>query len=159
MKRAHAVAKLGAAMQVLLDLQQRWHMRLVVGGSMPLLGLRLVNDVDVLVHPDSWATLELVQPYEGVMGVSECGNPKFTISTDIGIDIEFFKDSYPEGFAYLDLQPEGYAEWAGLPIWTLDQCRRWKQAFGRPKDLADIRLIEAHLLGGGDRVLGVEVYV
>lgn len=33
----------------------------------------------------------------------------------------------------------------GVPFASLEEERKWKTAFGRPKDLADLRLMEAHL--------------
>ncbi len=34
----------------------------------------------------------------------------------------------------------------GIPFAPLQEVLQWKRAFGRPKDLADIKLIEAYLL-------------
>jgi hypothetical protein len=33
----------------------------------------------------------------------------------------------------------------GVPFAPLDEVLKWKRAFGRPKDLSDVRLIEEHL--------------
>lgn len=35
----------------------------------------------------------------------------------------------------------------GVPFAPLDEVLKWKRAFGRPKDVADVQLIEEHLRG------------
>jgi hypothetical protein len=119
--------------------------RYVVFGSGPLAahGIRETGDVDLLVttalyealRADGWEEKILGGPFGGrflVRGVYEV-----TDSWDYG-------DYNPTPEALI-----AAAEMInGIPFAPLAEVLRWKQAFGRPKDLADVELIEQHLRGG-----------
>lgn len=114
----------------------------VVFGSGPLMahGIRDTTDVDLFVTPslyqtlkaDGWAEKELTGPNGGLYLVS-------------GIYEAY--DTWPCGD--YDPTPEAIIAAAdliqGVPFTPLAEVLKWKRAFGRPKDAADVELIEHHL--------------
>jgi hypothetical protein len=114
----------------------------VVFGAGPLAahGIRETNDVDLFVTPmlyqllkaDGWEEKELNNPPGGVClfrGIYEAD------------------DTWRYGD--YDPTPEAVISMAdvmqGVPFAPLIEVSKWKRAFGRPKDAADVGLIERHL--------------
>jgi hypothetical protein len=111
--------------------------RFVIAGGYAMRKYRQIHDLDISVHPDDWKKLRvLVSGTDNI--ASGSGDPKY----DVG-KIEFFYTWYPRGFAYLDLEKEGFdVDENGFPCWSVDQTIRWKKKFGRPKDLQDIQILK-----------------
>ena len=104
----------------------------IIGGSIGLRHLRPIHDLDVALHPMCWERL-LDSGRGELFPLPELKN------------VEFFRTSWPKGFGYNDTISWG----EGIDVhdryhkvWTLKQTLEWKRALGRPKDLADIELIE-----------------
>ncbi len=114
----------------------------VVFGAGPLAahGVRETTDVDLFVTPtlyqalkaDGWEEKELTNPPGGVClfrGIYEAD------------DTWHYGDYDPK--------PEELIQAAevieGVPFAPLVEVLKWKRAFGRPKDVADVGLIERHL--------------
>lgn len=114
----------------------------VVFGSGPLAahGIRETTDVDLFtttslyqqLKAEGWEEKELGGPHGGLHLVS---------------GIYEADDTWHYG-AY-DPTPEaliaGAAVIDGVPFAPLLEVLKWKQAFGRPKDIADVRLIEQYM--------------
>lgn len=110
--------------------------RFVIAGSYGMRTYREPHDLDILVHPHDWEKVE--EECDGLSPVAGAHGPSFSF----GGDVELFRDSWPRGFAFLDLQ--GYKkDEHGFTCWTLEMTIQWKKAFGRPKDLADIKVVES----------------
>lgn len=108
--------------------------RYVIGGSYPMRNIRPSHDYDLIVHPQDWELL--LANNIGQRALAASGSEKI----DAGDTIEMFKESYPKGFSYLDMSRYDTDEY-GRPTWTLDQMIKWKLAFGRDKDIKDLKLL------------------
>jgi hypothetical protein len=120
--------------------------RFVIGGSYGMRHIRPPHDLDLLIHNADWEALKraiggMCKPVEGAHGES----------LDLGDSVEAFKESWPTGFAYADLMGGYTQDENGFWCWSLDQTRKWKRAFRRPKDVQDLRLIEDHLIENWER--------
>lgn len=114
----------------------------VVFGGGPLMahGIRDTSDVDLFVMPtlyqvlkaDGWEETELPGPHGGL----------YLVNGIYEADDTWHYHEY-------DPTPEHVISIAdviqGIPFAPLTEVLKWKQAWGRPKDLADIPLIEQHL--------------
>ena len=113
-------------------------------GSVPLAahGIRESNDIDILVAPDVYARLK------GTPGWEAKVKPNGNAYLGKG-DIEVFEDWQKIG-SYIP-NPKRLIEEAdmieGMPVITLKDIVEWKKAFGREKDLEDVRLVEEFLAG------------
>jgi hypothetical protein len=109
----------------------------VVTGSGPLAvrELREANDIDIQVDDELWAQLE------SVYGPSEDGR---VLSVDADVDVH--RDSAYEpltGAGDLSEQVRAADVIEGVAFMSLGHTKASKRAKGRPKDLEDIRLVEA----------------
>lgn len=123
--------------RMLLECAQMAGIRFVIAGSYGMREVRAPRDFDVLVHPEDWE--KLVDLLKDVAGFrrKECRS-----GDCVAVDqVEFFNASFPAGFAYTDITDYGVDQ-NGFPCWKLHHTKRWKTAFGRPKDKADLELIE-----------------
>lgn len=114
----------------------------VVFGSGPLMahGIRDTTDVDLFVTPTLYQTLKADGWDE-----KELNNPPGGVC--------LFRGTYEadDTWHYGDYDPTpeeiiGIADMIqGVPFAPLVEVLKWKQAFGRPKDVADVGLIEQYL--------------
>jgi hypothetical protein len=106
-------------------------------GPVGIRGMREINDADIIVAPDLY--MELVGKY----GEEEKGGiKKVVISPSIEV---FSTGSFPHKFPGEPSVEEQIAEAeviAGLPFVKLEYVVFFKQAWGRDKDFADLKLIE-----------------
>jgi hypothetical protein len=112
----------------------------VVFGSCPLAaaGIREAGDIDLMVSQEMFAELKK-------NGWTEIN--KSTDNTPLVFDIfEAYSNwkfgSYNPSFENL-LSSSTKVD--GIPFASLQEVRKWKVASGRPKDLADIKLIDKYL--------------
>lgn len=118
------------------------HGQYVVFGSGPLAvhGIRETNDIDLLVTTELYNQLkeEGWEEREWELG-----------GTYLSKDICEVDDSWIYGD--YDPEPEEIIAIAemhdGVPFAPITEVLKWKQAFGRPKDLEDIELIRAYQEG------------
>lgn len=117
----------------------------VVFGSGPLAvrGIRESSDVDLLVTEDLYQVLKK-QGWEE----KEWEWGGFYLYKD-GVEAD---DSYTsQGYtADIPLMIANADIIESIPFATLAEILRWKQAYGRPKDLADITLVQNYLAFHGD---------
>jgi hypothetical protein len=109
----------------------------VLAGSIPmgLADLRAVNDADVIVSDRLWKELTRRYPVEHNAIGAPC------IYTG---HVEILNSWYGHTGNVSELIAQ--AEMVhGFPTLPLEWVRRWKLLSARPKDLADVELIEAHL--------------
>ncbi len=112
----------------------------VVYGSCPLAaaGIREVKDIDLVVSPEVLANLKKA----GWREVEKAPNDK-PITHDV------FEAHDKRGFSSYSPTLEHLQRTAtiinGVPFASLEEVRKWKAASGRPKDLADIELINEYL--------------
>ena len=116
--------------------------KFVVMGSYAMRHLRPTHDLDITVDPSDWD--KLTKSGLGELDRAPMsGNPRYLVTSSDIPEIEFFYTSYPKGYEYRALAPEGYdKDRHGNQVWTRDQLIRWKKEFGRPKDLRDIAMLE-----------------
>ena len=115
----------------------------VIGGSAPLLAHGLidaVNDIDIVARGAAWArACEL-----GTAQPGEHGDRRVRLCDGL---VEVFDGWSLMPWCADDLVAE--AQWhAGLPFMPLARVLDFKRRLARPKDVAHIRLIEAHLRDG-----------
>lgn len=113
---------------------------IIGSGSMDLAGIREAKDIDIIVKENLWKTLAKKYPVTR----NEATN-KFNIK--IG-DIEIGKDLNPyTGSVEKVIENSEVVE--GVAFASLEDVREIKKAFGRQKDLDDVKLIEEYL---GDEI-------
>ncbi len=114
----------------------------VVFGSGPLMarGLRESHDLDVLARGAAWEKARAA----GEPRLSKQGDPAAVF---FGGEIEVF-GSWGPGVWDVDGLIDGADVIDGIRFATLENVLKWKRLLGRPKDLADIALIEAYLGDG-----------
>ena len=112
----------------------------VVFGSCPLAlaGIREANDVDMVVSPDLFKQLKLA-------GWKELHkNPD-----DIPLIYDVFEAHENWGFSSYSPSLKQLLATAdivdGVPFASLEEVRKWKAYGERPKDIADLALIDAYL--------------
>jgi hypothetical protein len=109
----------------------------VLAGSVPmgLAELRAVNDIDVIVSDSLWE--ELIHRYAFEY------NSVGALCIRIG-HIEILNSWYGHkgNVSELIAQAQTVRE---LPVMPLEWVRQWKRFSGRPKDLADLEIIDAYL--------------
>jgi hypothetical protein len=114
----------------------------VVFGSGPLMahGIRDSADVDLFVTPTLYQTLKADGWEE-----KELNNPPGGVCLFRGI----YEADDTWHYGVYDPTPEQVISVAEVihevPFAPLTEVLRWKRAFGRPKDVADVELIERHL--------------
>lgn len=112
----------------------------VVYGSCPLAaaGIREANDIDIYATQD---VMEMLR----VRGWKEVrkGMRDVPLSYDVfDVHDNWSFGAYDPTLEHLLTTADVYD---GVPFASLDEVRKWKVASGRPKDLEDIALIDAHL--------------
>lgn len=113
-------------------------------GSAPLMirGLRESRDLDAVARGAAWA--KAVSPAERLEKPAGGG----TKAVLAGGDIEFF-DVWGPGEWDIDDLIDTADVIDGVRFVSLDRVAKWKSLMGRPKDLADLELIERYRRGGG----------
>ncbi len=112
----------------------------VVFGSGPLWvrGLRESHDLDILARGSAWERAKQVGQLGTVVGSDR---PVVRIP---GMAIEIFDTWYPGAW-----DEQGIIDRAemidGLPFASLADVQAWKKRMGRPKDLADLRLLAEYV--------------
>lgn len=122
----------------------------VVFGSCPLalVGLREAGDVDMLVNDETFARLR----QDGWREVDK-GKDDNPLAHDVFEAHNSWKFSaYNPTLQHL-LATGTVID--GVPFASLDEVRKWKAASGRPKDFADIELIDGYLSKNIDEVVDV----
>jgi hypothetical protein len=112
----------------------------VVFGSCPMAaaGIREANDIDLLVSNEIFEKLK----HDGWQELRKS-------SDDIPLIYDVFEAHNTWNFS--SYQPtlktliSGASVLDGIPFASLGEVRKWKLSSGRPKDLRDIELIDAHL--------------
>lgn len=106
----------------------------VVFGSCPmaLVGLREARDIDLVVSPEVFARLKTA----GWKVVKKDGKDDW-LARDV------FEAHNERDFLQTLLSSATMAD--GVPFASLQNLKKWKQDFGREKDLADIKLIDGYL--------------
>ena len=102
-----------------------------------LAGLREAQDIDLFVTPELYAQLH--QAGWQQIDKGEGHTPLVRDEFDVHENWNF--GSYRPTFE--DLRATATIE-DGVPFVSLAEVRKWKLAFGRPKDIADVALIDAH---------------
>lgn len=112
----------------------------IVYGSAPLaiLGIREVNDIDLLVSP------ELYEELRNKGWKKICKGP-----ADEPVVLEIFEAHPNWNFSpYAPTLSElltRATEYKGVSFASLEDVRKWKAASGRPKDIVDLKLIDYYL--------------
>lgn len=114
----------------------------IVFGSCPLAaaGLRESGDIDMLVNDETHELLR--QAGWGEIDKGENDRPLTREVFEVHSDWKF--STYDPTLEHL-LETAMYVD--GVPFASLHEVRKWKAASGRPKDLADIALIDDYLSG------------
>lgn len=112
----------------------------IVYGSAPfaVLGIREVNDIDLLVSKELYKELAKKgwkKIYKG---------PKDEPLTYDVFDAHKSWEFSPYAPTLQELLSRAF-EAEGIPFASLEDVRKWKEASGRPKDLTDLKLIDDYL--------------
>ncbi len=109
----------------------------VVFGSAPLAmaGLREANDIDMLVSNELFENLK----DRGWKELDKGGSDKPLVNDVFEAHHNWNFSSYSPTLEQL-LESSDVVH--GIPFASLEEVRRWKLSSGRPKDLADIKLID-----------------
>ena len=112
----------------------------VVFGSCPLAaaGLREANDIDLLVSDDLLKTLEEAGWQLTDKGQNDKPLTHGVFEAHNHWNFSSYNPTLEQLLATADI-------FDGVPFASLEQVRQWKTASGRPKDLADIKLIDSYL--------------
>lgn len=113
----------------------------VVFGSGPLMvhGIRQSQDIDLLVTPQLYQTL-VADPAWKV--VHRPNGSEHLENGDYEADNNWYFNNYRPRTEDIIAAAEMID---GVPFAPLSEVLQWKKAFGRPKDLVDVKLIEAFL--------------
>ena len=120
----------------------------VVFGSCPLavVGLREASDIDMYVTLDVWKKMKLGGWKE--LDKGECDVPLVSDVFEMHTNWGFGPPGGEAGHGYnpslADLQATAMII-EGVPFASLAEVRKWKASYNRPKDLADIALIDKYL--------------
>ena len=138
------------------------HAVIIGGAALQLHGIRQTYDIDILISPGLY---DFIDTYR-VFGREQSGyekwshgfyrptnvsrlpfDPKYTglngrLRLKAYLTAGFNDDIYPLSF---DEALGNVEVTRGLPVLSLNIVRAWKHAVGRPKDIADIELIDDHL--------------
>lgn len=105
---------------------------------MALAGIRASHDIDLYVNPELYAMLKR----QGWQKVSKGPQDQPLVHDVFEAHRDWGFSSYAPTFEEL---LERATLVRGVPFASLIDVRKWKAASGRPKDLADIRLIDDYL--------------
>lgn len=111
-----------------------------VFGAAPLAaaGLREANDIDFLITP---ALLEELKQQPGWHQVHKGPKDEPYENGIYEVHANWDFSTYAPTLEHL-LESATYVD--GVPFAALDEVRKWKLAWGRPKDMQDVALIDAH---------------
>ena len=113
--------------------------RFCLCGSYGMRFIRQPNDIDISIHPEDYDKLKELFP--GKEEKAHGDTRKYTIA----FSIECFPDSYPLGFSYPEVEKDLVYDSHMFKTWSIHTVRDWKVAFGRDKDLEDIKSIDDFL--------------
>jgi superfamily II DNA or RNA helicase len=130
----------GSHVEVLAKLRKAG-VRHIVAGSYGIRHLRPIHDIDAVVHPADWKKL-MSSGMGSLMAVPPPSGVGYRIKAD-DMDVDLAPNNLGvKGFDYKSLKREGVAkDEHGNEHLKPEQIARWKKAMGRPKDLADLKLI------------------
>lgn len=113
----------------------------VVFGSCPLAlaGIREANDIDMLVTLEVWRRMKL----ENWKELDKGGSDRPLVHDVFEMHTNWNFSSYNPTLEEL-LVNATFVD--GVAFASLNEVRKWKVLSGRPKDLADIALIDSYLL-------------
>lgn len=107
-------------------------------GPLAVRGMRDPHDVDIIVTTAAWNRLVS----RGFAPVPHDDDHKILIDDPAG-QLEILRKWHPDIAPTNELIER--AEWIhGLPFVCLDHVEAWKKAFGRPKDLCDLAILDAY---------------
>ncbi len=106
---------------------------------MALAGIRESSDIDMLVSEEVFKKLEV----SGWQIFDKGGDDKPLVSGDFEAHANWNFSSYKPALKHL-LSSATVLD--GIPFASLEEVRKWKVSSGRPKDIADIKLIDNYLL-------------
>lgn len=111
---------------------------IVTGGApLAMAGLRNASDIDLFVSPELYKQLATI----GWQPVQKPDSDRIGLVYDVFEAHQHWEfDGY---MAVFKEQQKLAAHIDGIPFMTLSQTKLWKSAFGRPKDFADIQLIDS----------------
>jgi hypothetical protein len=111
----------------------------IVFGSCPMAiaGIREAGDIDFLVSTELFEQLER----SGWKQIEKTPNDKSLVKDDFEAHINWDFSSYKPTLEHL-LESGDIVD--GVPFASLSEVLNWKIAFGRPKDLKDIKLINQY---------------
>lgn len=112
----------------------------VVFGSCPMAvaGIRESSDIDLLVSEAVFEDLKK----QGWQTLHKDKNDKPLVKGDFDVHTNWDFSSYAPTLKHL-LASATVVD--GVPFASLEEVRKWKVSSGRPKDLADIKLIDGYL--------------
>ncbi|TAH34836.1 hypothetical protein EYC59_02875 [Candidatus Saccharibacteria bacterium] len=112
----------------------------VVFGAAPMAvaGLREAGDIDMLVSPKLWHELRAAGWVELDKGDKDKPLTHDVFEAHNNWDFSTYSPTLEHLLASADIVD-------GVPFASLQEVRKWKAAWGRPKDLADVALIDAYL--------------
>lgn len=108
-------------------------------GALGIRNLRIINDIDIIVTPELWATLAKQYGITTKDGFSTIVFPDGIVEA-IG-NSSFYED---ENAPSIDARIANADIIEGLPFETLDDVIYFKKKMGREKDLSDIQLIKTY---------------
>lgn len=123
-------------------------------GSAPMFvrGIRKeMHDVDIVVTKKLWEKMQSAPGWK--LETATSGDPVLRFE-----ELELFGGWAP-GEWDVDELIRTADMIDGLPFVTLENVLRWKKAFGREKDLADVRMIEEYEKGRESQVKSLELKV
>lgn len=111
----------------------------VVFGAAPMAiaGLRSANDIDMLVSIELWQNLQAA----GWVELDKGGKDKPLTYDVFEAHNNWDFSSYSPTLEHL-LASSNVVD--GVPFASLEEVRKWKAAWGRPKDMQDVALIDSY---------------
>jgi len=114
---------------------------IISSGALAAHKLRDVDDLDVVVPGKAFKALSKHPKYGQTPGKSRLGTPIIRFDTPSG-QIEITTGPFSVGGQTFGFKVPR-EEHGGIPHWSLDTVKRFKEAMGRPKDIADLERIKA----------------
>lgn len=112
---------------------------IIAGGVLDVLGLRKAADIDAVVSKDLFEQL-VADGWE----LSEKHGEQYVVSDDVEAWLSW---DGPHGPLYLDDLEKQAIDIEGVLFCSPEAVLEWKQRHNRPKDAADIQLLEEYLHG------------
>lgn len=104
---------------------------------MAVAGLRSANDIDMLVSVELWQNLQAA----GWVELDKGGKDKPLTYDVFEAHNNWDFSSYSPTLEHL-LASSNVVD--GVPFASLEEVRKWKAAWGRPKDMQDVALIDSY---------------